>query len=258
METDIWGQLALEASQVYLENGNNDESKSVSSWKTVTSEIYCLIFLLNKKREIYFEETEENLSNDVIVTIADCQIFMWNFRSFFLFCFHCRPSISCQTKFYWTFSPIYLIGKYVEWQEFVDDGVKSLTTHVYGRMSRCDQKYPDCMSVRLICFCIWFMFASVHRCVTSNCQLNWSLTPSSMSSQQNVRILLTCCWISPLVTKALISTIEQKLIAPSLCSHAIARFQWNASVSNETSLHVHLSVGSYFHGRIHEKNLQFH
>lgn len=66
METDIWGQLALEASQVYLENGNSDNSKSNSSSKTVNSHLFLYFIFFRPLSE---NSVREKLSNDVITTI---------------------------------------------------------------------------------------------------------------------------------------------------------------------------------------------
>lgn len=40
--------------------------------------------------------------------------------------------------------------------------------------------------------------------------------------------------------------------------HAAARFQRDASISNQITLYVHLLIRGYFHGRFHAKNLQLH
>ncbi len=106
---DVWGQVALEASQLYFTEGGRSPFADT------------VIFPKKKK-------------------FSPFSYYFYQVINLFLI-LHFRQLKSCPIKFCWTSSRIYRIWRYVEWPESVANGDKLLMILNCGKMFRCVLKF---------------------------------------------------------------------------------------------------------------------
>lgn len=128
ISTDIWGQLAVEASQVYLSDGTMR-----SPFADTVDDYPNFHFALNTR--------SHSIYTHIPICISD-------HLSLFL---SLRPLRSCPTRCCCTSSRIYLIARSVAWLASVVVGVRSPTIRACGRMSRCGRRSRGCMWVHWRC-----------------------------------------------------------------------------------------------------------